>query len=220
MGRPQKSEQGPIPTRERIFQQALELFATQGYDAVSVRDITRALNLNEATLYIHYKNKAALLEEILERLQKTLIEPGFRVPPAETFSEHEDFDLAEYLIEGAAQFFSRADRTTLLTWRMLMISQYRFESARTTLEEQLLGTPLHFFTALLENMQSAGLLRRELDCSSAGRIIAALFFDYSFRSNLKAAWNERSDAEFSKLKADLKTITAWIEGINVNFVDN
>lgn len=212
MGRPKKSEQGAIPTRERIFQQALELFATKGYDAVSVRDITRALHLNEATLYIHYKSKSALLSEILERLEKRLIEPGFRNPPSKMFTASAGFDPADFLIDGATQFFSRADRGTLLTWRMLMISQYRYESARTTVEEHLLNTPVRFFTLMLKNMQSAGQISSDIDCSSAGRIIAALFFDYSFRANLNAAWSEKSDEEFFSLKSDLRTLTEWLKG--------
>ncbi len=211
MGRPTKTEQGPVSTKERIFQKALELFAAKGFDAVSVRDITRALHLNEASLYNHYKNKSALLYVILERLKNNLIDPGFRLPPVETFATDEDFVLADYLIEGARRFFGRADRETLLTWRMLMISQYRYETARTTIEEQLLNAPRDFLTALLENMQSAGRIAAPVDCRSAGRILAALFFDYSFRANLKAAWNEESDEEFSRLKEDVRSVTEWLQ---------
>jgi len=101
MGRPKKSELGPVPTKERILQKALELFATRGYDAVSVRDITNPLELNQATLYIYYKNKAALLDAIFKRLEERLIEPGFVVPPVKYFSAMESFNLATFLIEGA-----------------------------------------------------------------------------------------------------------------------
>mgnify|MGYP006310819607 FL=1 len=120
MGRPKKTEQGPVATKERIFQKALELFAAKGYDAVSVRDITRALHLNEASLYNHYRNKSALLDVILERLKNNLIDPGFRVPPVDMFASAGEFDAANYLIEGATRFFGRTDQATLLTWRMLM----------------------------------------------------------------------------------------------------
>jgi hypothetical protein len=133
------------------------------------------------------------------------------VPPAESFRGGSDFDLSRYLIEGAERFFARTDRTTLLTWRMLMLSQYRYPSARATVEEQLLDTPVRFFTELLANLQRAGHLRREVDCERAGRMIAARFFDFSFRSNLKAAWDEESDTEFSRLKEDLESLAAWME---------
>mgnify|MGYP006295660957 CR=1 FL=1 len=211
MGRPKKAEQGPVSTKERIFKRALELFAAKGYDAVSVRDITKSLHLNEATLYIHYKNKSTLLDEILERLQKNLIDPGFRVPPAEMFAADGGVDPAEYLVEGATRFFDRTDRDTLLTWRMLMISQYRYEAARSTVEEQLLNAPQRFFSALLQHMQSAGCIAETVDCRSAGRIIAAMFFEYSFRANLKAAWDEESDEDFSRLKEDVRSIAEWLQ---------
>jgi len=211
MGRPKKSEIGPIPTRERLFNKALELFALKGFEAVSVREITRALNLNEATLYIHYKNKSDLLNTILERFEKTLISPGFQVPPPETFGDDEEFSLAEILIEGGKNFFAHADRITLLIWRMLMISQYRYKPARSNLEEQILNPPIRFFTGMLENMKTAGKIRPNANCQSAGRIIAAMFFDYSFRSNLKAAWDEISEQEFVWLTEDLKFIADTLD---------
>lgn len=211
MGRPKKTDQGPVSTKERIFQKALELFAAKGYDAVSVRDITKSLHLNEATLYIHYKNKSTLLDEILERLQKNLIDPGFRVPPVEMFAADGGFNPAEYLVEGAKRFFDRTDRDTLLTWRMLMISQYRYKAARATVEGQLLNAPQRFFSALLQNMQTAGCIAGHIDCRSAGRILAAMFFEYSFRANLKAAWNEHSEEEFAGLKEDLRYFAEWLQ---------
>ncbi len=211
MGRPKKAEQGPVSTKERLYQKALELFAAKGYDAVSVRDITRALNLNEATLYIHYRSKSALLDEILERLHKNLIDPGFRLPPTELCAAAGKFDPAEYLIEGAKRFFGRTDHDTLLTWRMLMISQYRYAAARSTVEAQLLNAPQHFLTSLLEHMQAAGCIAKNVDCTRAGRILSALFFEYSFRANLKAAWNEQSDEDFSTLEEDLRNIAEWLQ---------
>ncbi len=211
MGRPKKSEMGPVTTRERLFNKALELFADRGFDAVSVRDITRALGLNEATLYIHYKNKSALLDEILQRLEKKLIEPGFREPPPGFFKNEGPFSLADYLIDGAKQFFSRADTEILQTWRMLMISQFRYESARRSVEDHLLNAPVYFFTTMLRHLQVAGMVQQDIECENAGRIIAALFFDFSFRSNLKEAWNESSEDEFEQLGKELRFFIKSIE---------
>ena len=210
MGRPKKSETGPVPTRERILQRALELFADRGFEAVSVREITRSLGLNEASLYNHFEGKAALLDALLQRLEERLIQPGFKVPPPEFFSgegaysENGPVDPVDFLTEGARHFFSRTKEETFLTWRMVMIGQFRYASARRGLENQILNAPLRFFVAILENMRSAGRIRADVDCRSAGRVIAAIFFDFSFRANLKAAWDEESDAEFSALTGELR----------------
>lgn len=48
--------------KENILTTALDLFATHGYQAVSVRDICGQLGLKESALYYHFKNKKALLD--------------------------------------------------------------------------------------------------------------------------------------------------------------
>ena len=203
MGRPKKTETDGIPTKERLLTTALELFAAKGYDAVSVREITRTLHLNEATLYIHYKNKEALLDAILERLEQNLISPTLKTPPPEIFQDDDHFNLAERLIRGGRQFFEKADRMVQLTWRMLMINQYKFEPARRSLEEQILNAPVRFFSGMLKSMQAAEKIGPDIDCDCAGRIIASIFFEYSFRSNLNAAWDKNSSLEYSQLEANL-----------------
>lgn len=206
MGRPKKSEMGSVPTRERLYQKALELFAERGFDAVSVRDITRPLGLTEATLYIHYENKAALLDAIFERFEKNLLEPGLMPPPPRFFSGGDPLDVADYLIRGAKRFFSKVNRETLLTWRILMISQYRSESARRSLEAHLLDSPRRFFSAMLEGMKQAGKIAPDIDTEVAGRTVSALFFHFSFRANLQAAWEGEDPQEFERLAKDLQLI--------------
>lgn len=210
MGRPKKSDMGSVPTEERILQKALELFALKGYDAVSVRDITTPLGLNQATLYIYYKNKAALLDAIFRRLEEKLINPGFSVPPPEFFAEMETFDLATFLIAGAKRFFGRTDQETRFTWRLLMMSQYQHEVARHSMEIQVLDAPMRHFAALLDSIKAAGLIKDEVDTVSAGRIIATMFFEYSFRANLAAAWEEKHDHVFDRLCEDLRAFADLI----------
>ena len=44
-------------TKERILESALKLFATDGYEAVSVSMIAGELGITKGALYRHYKNK-------------------------------------------------------------------------------------------------------------------------------------------------------------------
>jgi len=53
-------------TRERIQQVALELFAEQGYDKTSLREIADRLGVTKAALYYHYKTKEDILTSALE----------------------------------------------------------------------------------------------------------------------------------------------------------
>ena len=47
-------------TQERLLDTAGELFSTQGYAGVSMRDIARAMGFTQAAIYHHFPNKDAL----------------------------------------------------------------------------------------------------------------------------------------------------------------
>ena len=58
-------------TRQRILDVASELFAEQGYDATSLREIADRLGFTKAALYYHFQSK----DEIL----KALVEPAYEL---------------------------------------------------------------------------------------------------------------------------------------------
>ena len=49
-------------TKEKIWITALELFAQNGYEAVSVSDIAGQLGITKGALYKHYTNKRAIFD--------------------------------------------------------------------------------------------------------------------------------------------------------------
>ncbi|MDX2240520.1 MAG: TetR/AcrR family transcriptional regulator [Leptolyngbyaceae cyanobacterium bins.302] len=51
-------------TRTRILKSALRLFARQGYDGTTTRDLAEAANVAEGTLFRHFPNKKAILIEV------------------------------------------------------------------------------------------------------------------------------------------------------------
>ncbi len=55
-------------TREKILLTALHLFARDGYEAVSVSDIARALSVTKGALYKHYASKRTIFDSIVERM--------------------------------------------------------------------------------------------------------------------------------------------------------
>ncbi|MBL1178322.1 TetR/AcrR family transcriptional regulator [Pantanalinema sp. GBBB05] len=51
-------------TRNRILKSALRLFAQQGYDGTTTRDLAEAAEVAEGTLFRHFPNKKAILIEV------------------------------------------------------------------------------------------------------------------------------------------------------------
>ncbi|GGW61053.1 TetR family transcriptional regulator [Streptomyces lucensis JCM 4490] len=71
-------------TRQRIQDVALELFAEQGYEKTSLREIAERLDVTKAALYYHFKTKEEIIVSLFEDLTKPiedLIEWGRQQPP-------------------------------------------------------------------------------------------------------------------------------------------
>ncbi|MFE7275741.1 TetR/AcrR family transcriptional regulator [Streptomyces sp. NPDC057623] len=70
-------------TRQRIQDVALELFAEQGYEKTSLREIAERLEVTKAALYYHFKTKEEIIVSLFEDLTKPiedLIDWGRRQP--------------------------------------------------------------------------------------------------------------------------------------------
>ncbi|MFD8980430.1 TetR/AcrR family transcriptional regulator [Streptomyces sp. NBC_00809] len=53
-------------TRQRIQEVALELFAEQGYEKTSLREIAERLDVTKAALYYHFKTKEDIIISVFE----------------------------------------------------------------------------------------------------------------------------------------------------------
>jgi AcrR family transcriptional regulator len=68
----QGAQAQPVPhgrrgdTRARIQQLALELFAEQGYEGTSLREIAERLGVTKAALYYHFKSKEDIVDSFTE----------------------------------------------------------------------------------------------------------------------------------------------------------
>ncbi|MER5625739.1 MULTISPECIES: TetR/AcrR family transcriptional regulator [unclassified Streptosporangium] len=61
-------------TKERIQQVALELFAEQGYDKTSLREVAERLEITRPALYYHFKAKEDILTSVIDDLNGSIDE--------------------------------------------------------------------------------------------------------------------------------------------------
>ncbi|NJR75342.1 MAG: TetR/AcrR family transcriptional regulator [Scytonema sp. CRU_2_7] len=54
--------------RERILDEAEQLFRTRGYNTVTMRDIANAVGIRQASLYYHFPSKEQLFVAVTERM--------------------------------------------------------------------------------------------------------------------------------------------------------
>jgi AcrR family transcriptional regulator len=67
MSSPAQQTANELLSHDRILEQALPLFATEGYGAVTMRTIARAAGLTIGTLYHYFPSKRALYLAVLDR---------------------------------------------------------------------------------------------------------------------------------------------------------
>lgn len=56
-------------TKQKILDVALDLFSQNGFSAVSIRDICKVIDIKESSVYYHFKNKQAILDELLQHFE-------------------------------------------------------------------------------------------------------------------------------------------------------
>ena len=99
----------PPLTRDRLLDLAGQVFAEEGYAAVSVRDLARRSSLTTGAIYAHFLNKADLLVEAIDARVDTGVETPRDIET--TFRDYledvgrrvrERTQLRALLLEGAA----------------------------------------------------------------------------------------------------------------------
>jgi AcrR family transcriptional regulator len=65
MGSTERRERERLELRAKILDAARELFVKDGYEAVSMRKIAERIEYSPTAIYLHFEDKAALLEELV-----------------------------------------------------------------------------------------------------------------------------------------------------------
>jgi AcrR family transcriptional regulator len=64
MGIKERREREKQATRQRILDAARELFVHEGYEAVTMRRVAEKIEYSPTAIYVHFKDKAALIREL------------------------------------------------------------------------------------------------------------------------------------------------------------
>jgi len=70
---------GERSTRERILDEALDLFIDKGFDNASLRELAERMGFTKAALYYHFPSKANILIALHQRMHSLIDEPMARL---------------------------------------------------------------------------------------------------------------------------------------------
>lgn len=160
-----------MDTKQKILYAALDLFSQRGYDAVSVRDIARAVGIKESSLYNHYENKrdiyASILalctargEEMAYSLQLTDGEKQY-VVDERIRALYRNITLEQFLRIGEAMFeYYFADEVNVKLRRMLTIAQYQDTDSARLYRAHAFDLAVQYQTELFAALMEEGVFQK------------------------------------------------------------
>lgn len=195
-------------TKENILRTALELFARDGYEAVSVRQIAEALGMTKGALYKHYRNKRDIFDQIVAHMERQDAQQARQshVPEgtvAQMASAYSATSPADILAFGQAMFrYWTEDPFAAPFRRLLTLEQYRNPEMAALYQQYLCAGPLGYLTDLFASLGQPEPERQAIS------FYAPMFFLYSLydgagdtpllRRQLEAHWADRKE-QFEKL---------------------
>lgn len=145
--------------KEEILIAALNLFARDGYEAVSVSQIAGELDMTKGALYRHYKSKRDIFDSIVKRMEQQDSEQAREneVPEESIEKTPEEYqnvsfdDFVEYS-KSMFEYWTEDDFASSFR-KMLTIEQFRSEGMQKLYQQYLVSGPAGYVKDLFKNMK-------------------------------------------------------------------
>ncbi|MBR6101187.1 MAG: TetR/AcrR family transcriptional regulator [Ruminococcus sp.] len=150
-----------METREKILLEAVKLFASAGFGAVTVDRIASAVGIKAPSLYKHFKSKRDIFQSILSEMERRDAEnaESFSLPADTAENDPEGYQgipvtallgfCREMFVYWTEDEFASAFR------RMLTVEQYRSEEMNRLYHQYLGEGPLQYTADLLGSYDEA-----------------------------------------------------------------
>lgn len=147
-------------TKELILQEALKMFSNQGYDSVSIRDIAKAVNIKESSIYYHFKNKQDILNSLVSKFEEhvsmligKLNEAIVKLTPNDTFSpiSINVFYFDHYLFDPFCNQMLR----------FIMLEQFHSNEMAALYDKYLFELTYKYQVGVFETLGEMGIMNKE-----------------------------------------------------------
>lgn len=166
-------------TKEDILLTALELFARDGYEAVSVSQIAGALSMTKGALYRHYSSKRDIFLQIVRQMEQRDQEQaaGHGMPEGSVGEMPDKYDRTSwkcFVAYSKALFaYWTEDAYAAAFRKLLTLEQFRNEEMQKLYQQYLVAGPVGYVKDLFEHM---GIRNAK---ETAALFYATLFLFYS-----------------------------------------
>jgi AcrR family transcriptional regulator len=162
-------ERNKLQKRRRIYQVARRLFEKQGYDSTTMRQIARAADVGEGTVFLYAKDKRELLFRIFKDDFLSVTDEAFRhIPPDAPFLEQLTAFMTPWL-----RFLQPHGALA----RIMVRESFGMADSAGEEYEAMLANINDKFTQLLHSAQQRGQVRTDLDLP---RLVEAIWANFRF----------------------------------------
>lgn len=165
---PEQNQKIKDKRRDKILAVALRLFATQGYDAVTVDDITAACKCSHGLFYHYFDSK----DDIFETVMNSSVLTGIEEPP---YAEAEEKGGVKGLRVLCNYFEAAADKSdSLMYYAMIYVTLYTQRGLKKKPQfKKQFTEPMRLLIKLIQQGQEEGKV-----INGDPSLIALAFYDF------------------------------------------
>lgn len=145
-------------TKSKILDEALVMFAENGYKGTNLRELAARLGLSKSALYKHYTSKEAIWNALLDQMI-IYYEERFGSAehlPKQPVSGEELLALSMRMIE-----FTVYDERIILTRKLLLTEQFHDERVCSLATKYFLYGTQNIFATIFQEMMEEGLMKKD-----------------------------------------------------------
>lgn len=185
-------KQTKMTTKERITDEALNLFSRRGYKGTSVKSIADAVGIKDSSIYKHFKSKREIVDAIVEQMQKRMEEMSVRIGLPSNEREQEAVFFGSLSIEGLQSLsrevflFYLQDEFMSRFWRFATMEQYQDPAIYNIFRNLFMEQSITYQKTLFQEMIRQGIFHHGDPEIMALHFYAPIFF-------LLCKYTERND---------------------------
>lgn len=160
-------------TKEIIMEEALKLFAVEGFEAVSIRAIAAKVGIGNSALYKHFESKQAIFDALVDELKMRYLK--------QCSSITENIRGIDAVMENCLSMFEyQTQNEWIVNFRqLLLIEKFRNPKMAALYKEFFIDIPLARQKMIFDSLQEKGLMV-EGDTYTYAMEIYAPFYLYHF----------------------------------------
>jgi len=167
-----------MKTKEQIYNKSIELFATQCYNEIGMREIAEHVGIKAASIYNHYSSKEDILLDVALHFIKLLKEEIYPLYKVNTTDFKAFFT---NIAISTNNFFERSDVLALI--KIIVSCLYQSDRLKALIHQEFYIKPRSALTYYFNDLTKKGILQIK-DSEFAAKVYHSFFIYHFFEKFL------------------------------------